>query len=319
MIVEFLKHFEWKKLGRDHIESKVPCQDSVAYGSHEGIQVLAVADGAGSRKFSQHGSKIAVEQMVKVLSSNFREVSQRMEKVGKKKNQFENDQLFLKEWFQKSILSEMEIFAKANQITINDMACTLLFVAFNENHYVAGHIGDGIIASIHGVPGQEYTKLISEPEGEANETFFVTMAKLAPHFRIASGSMDQIRGFLVTTDGIQDRIYQKRIGLSSNLNVLIQAYFRKNNEQYKSFIEELIETRWTDLNDDLSLVMMIRENQPLIEENVPYLKEMLSVIKSKEQITKLSTYAYFLDGSKGYLKTDYVSTEALIEQLMNGL
>jgi hypothetical protein len=317
--VEFFKNFEWKAIGREHIEKNTPCQDSVAYGSHQGVQILAVADGAGSKKFSQYGSKIAVEQMIKILSSNFREVLQRMEKVGKKKTQFDQDQLFIKEWFQKTIVSEMDTFAKSNQFTVNDMGCTLLFVAFNENHYVAGHIGDGLIASIHGVPGQEYTKLISEPEGEANETFFVTMAKLAPHFRISSGSMDQIRGFFVTTDGLQDRIYQKKIGLSSNLNTLIQAYFRKNNEQYKTFIDELIASRWTDLNDDLSLVMVTRENQSLTQENIPYLKDVLNIIKSKDQITKLSPYSYFLNSSKGYNQLDYVSTETLIEQLMNGL
>ena len=319
MMVEFFKHFEWKLLGRDHIESKVPCQDSVAYGSHHGVQVIAVADGAGSRKFSQFGSKIAVEQMVKVLSANFRQILQRMEYVGKKKSQFDNDQLLLKEWFQKTIISEMEMFAKTNQITVNDMACTLLFVAFNENHYVAGHVGDGIIASIHGVPGQEYTKLISEPEGEANETFFVTMAKLAPHFRMSAGSMDQIRGFFITSDGIQDRIYQKKIGLSANLNTLLQSYYGKTNEQYKEFTDQLIQSRWTDLNDDLSLAIVTREYQVLNQETVPYLTTMLSTIKSKEQISKLSPYAYFLNSAKHYQATDYVSTEALIERLMNGL
>jgi hypothetical protein len=46
---------------------------------------------------------------------------------------------------------------------------------------------------------------------------------------------------------------------------------------------------------------------------------MLSTIKSKEQISKLSPYAYFLNSAKHYQATDYVSTEALIERLMNGL
>jgi hypothetical protein len=320
MIVEFFKHFEWKMLGRDHVEANTPCQDNVAYGSLAGVQVLAVADGAGSKSHSQHGSKIAVEQITQLLSQNFKAVLNRMEEIGKKKSQFDNDQVFLKDWIQSTILSEMEMFAKANQITIQDMACTLLFVAFNEDFYIAGHIGDGLIASIHGVSGQEYSKLISEPDGEANETYFITMAKAQTRLRLKSGKMDGIKGFFITTDGIQDRIYQKKFGISSNnLNTLIQAYFGKTNTEYKEFVDKLIANRWTDLNDDLSLALVTKEHQVIQNSNQSYLLDALSNIKSKEQITKLSPYAYFLNASKSFNELDFMSTEALIERIKSGL
>lgn len=320
MIVEFFKHFEWKMLGKDHVETKTPCQDSVAYARLAGVQVLAVADGAGSKSHSQHGSKIAVEQITQLLSQNFKAILNRMEEVGKKKSQFDNDQVYLKEWFQSTILTEMEKFANANQITIQDMACTVLFVAFNQDYYVAGHIGDGLIASIHGVSGQEYSKLLSEPDGEANETYFVTMAKAQTRLRLKSGKMDSIKGFFIATDGIQDRIYQKKFGISSNnLNTLIQAYFGKTNSEYKEFVDKLIANRWTDLNDDLSLAVVTKEHQVIQDGNQPYLLEVLSNIKSKEQITKLSPYAYFLNAAKSFNHLDFMSTEALIERIKSGL
>ncbi len=320
MIIEFFKHFEWKMLGRDHIETKTPCQDSVAFASHEGVQVLAVADGAGSKSHSQYGSKIAVEKISELLTQNFKTVLQRMEKNGKKKNQYDNDQSFLKDWFQSTIVKEMEIFAKSNQITIQDMACTLLFVVFNQDYYVAGHIGDGLIASIHGVSGQEYTKLVSEPDGEANETFFITMPKAQERLRLQIGRMDEIKGFFISTDGIQDRIYQKKFGLSTNnLNTLIQAYFGKTNTQYQEFVEKLIANRWTDLTDDLSMAIITKEHQVIEQSIQNYLLDVLSNIKSKEQITKLSPYAYFLNASLHYDELDFMSTEALIERVKNGL
>lgn len=320
MIIEFYKHFEWKMLGRDHVETKTPCQDSVNYSSQAGIQVLAVADGAGSKSHSQHGSKIAVEQISLLLTQHFKTILHRMEENGKKKSQFDNDQVFLKDWFQSTIITEMDKFAIANQISIQDMACTLLFVAFNQDYYLAGHIGDGLITSIHGVSGQEYTKLVSEPDGEANETFFITMAKAHTRLRLKIGKMDDIKGFFISTDGIQDRIYQKKFGISTNnLNTLIQAYFGKTNKDYKEFVDQLITNKWIDLTDDLSLAIITKETQVIQDNNQTYLLDVLSNIKSKEQITKLSPYAYFLNGSGKYESLDYISTEALIERIKNGL
>jgi serine/threonine protein phosphatase PrpC len=320
MMIEFFKHFEWKMLGRDHVETKTPCQDSVTFASHHGVQVLAVADGAGSKSHSQHGSKIAVEKITELLSQNFKTVLQRMEESGKKKSQFDNDQAYLKDWFQTTIINEMQTFASSNQISIQDMACTLLFVVFNQDYYVAGHIGDGLIVSIHGVSGQEYTKLVSEPDGEANETFFITMAKAQARLRLKIGRMDEIKGFLITTDGIQDRVYQKKFGLSTNnLNTLVQAYYGKTNLEYKEFVDKLIANKWTDLTDDLSLALIIKEHQVIQPTIQNYLLDVLSNIKSKEQITTLSPYAYFLDGSAHFDELDFMSTETLIERLKNGL
>jgi hypothetical protein len=51
----------------------------------------------------------------------------------------------------------------------------------------------------------------------------------------------------------------------------------------------------------------------------PYLLEVLSNIKSKQQITKLSPYAYFLNAAKSFNDLDFMSTEALIERIKSGL
>jgi hypothetical protein len=320
MIIEFFKHFEWKMLGRDHIEMKTPCQDSVAYHAHDGVQVLAVADGAGSKSHSQFGSKIAVDKVTTLLSDNFRVVLQKMEQSGKKQSQIEADQTFLKDWIRSTIIKEMEAFAQTNNITIQDMATTILFVVFNQDYYVAGHIGDGLISSIHGISGQEYTRLISEPDGEANETFFITMPKATTKLRLILGRMEEIKGFFITTDGIQDRIYQKKFGINTNnLNTLIQAYFGKTNSSYKEFVDKLIANRWTDLTDDLSFSIAIKEHQEIIDNHQNYLLEVLSPIKSKEQIIKVSPYAYFLDGTRSFRNLDFMSVETLIERIKTGL
>ncbi|MNN86975.1 hypothetical protein D3C81_2044590 [compost metagenome] len=44
---------------------------------------------------------------------------------------------------------------------INDLACTLSFVAYSQGRYMAGHLGDGVIASIDS-DGQLQT--LSPPE-----------------------------------------------------------------------------------------------------------------------------------------------------------
>ena len=43
-------------IGADHVEAGLPCQDNVCYKSMTVSHVLAVSDGAGSKKYSPYGS-----------------------------------------------------------------------------------------------------------------------------------------------------------------------------------------------------------------------------------------------------------------------
>jgi hypothetical protein len=67
------------------------------------------------------------------------------------------------------------------------------------------------------------------------------------------------------------------------------------------------------------LALIIKEHQVIQPTIQNYLLDVLSNIKSKEQITTLSPYAYFLDGSAHFDELDFMSTETLIERLKNGL
>jgi len=62
----------WKAIARyatgtSHQDQKIPCQDYGNYRIFNNVIVGAVADGAGSAKYSDVGSKLAVETVLKYL------------------------------------------------------------------------------------------------------------------------------------------------------------------------------------------------------------------------------------------------------------
>ena len=63
-----------KCVGSSHVKSGSPCQDSVSTGSTEnGISVIALADGAGSSRFSHYGSELVVNRLVELVPAHLGE------------------------------------------------------------------------------------------------------------------------------------------------------------------------------------------------------------------------------------------------------
>ena len=49
MIFSKWKHSSSVVRGNDHVENNMPCQDNVAYKIKDGVRVMALSDGAGSK------------------------------------------------------------------------------------------------------------------------------------------------------------------------------------------------------------------------------------------------------------------------------
>ncbi|UVK97915.1 PP2C family serine/threonine-protein phosphatase [Pseudomonas sp. B21-048] len=188
--------------GRSHLKTQTPCQDYVAARESNEVTCISLADGAGSRARSEIGAQIAVTATLAFVCKNFESLWQNMDKHNAKAAQ-------------RLVNRCLDAFRRKSEklgCDLNDLACTLSFVAHSHGRYLAGHLGDGVIASVN-VDGQ--LQALSHPEnGEfANTTLFLTDHKAASRLRLYRGQIEATTGFAIMSDGTAESLYHKSSGV----------------------------------------------------------------------------------------------------------
>ncbi|MEI1375175.1 PP2C family serine/threonine-protein phosphatase [Nostoc sp. UHCC 0926] len=166
-------------IGTSHQNQGIVCQDYGNYCSFGDVIVGAVADGAGTAKYSDIGSKLAVETVLKCFSDI---------------NEFPHKQAFSqpldKEEAQKvfakivnQVITELQKQADEGDYSVNDLACTLLLFVATPDWLAAMQIGDGFI--VVRSQDSEYQLLFQPDKGEfANETTFITSANAVKEMQV---------------------------------------------------------------------------------------------------------------------------------------
>jgi hypothetical protein len=188
--------------GAAHLKDGTPNQDSVVVampflGRLGSAAVMAVSDGAGSARYSQHGSRAAC---IAGVASLTRQLNR-------------NPAIAIKEHLMRSALQRAVRSARRSVIeaaksshrtpglvNVNEYACTMMLTLASAGLVGVAHVGDGCVVAGNG----EVWRLLSEPDnGEfANETRFLTNPQNLPRVTVASGS--DISCVAVITDGLQD-------------------------------------------------------------------------------------------------------------------
>ncbi|MBW4464662.1 MAG: protein phosphatase 2C domain-containing protein [Pegethrix bostrychoides GSE-TBD4-15B] len=180
--------------GTSHRPKGVPCQDAHYFQRlGDGILIGAVADGAGSAKLSEIGSKLASELSVRAMKL----------KISALGLNFESEA----EWslFAMDVLETTLEFLKEQaevlQIPVDYLSSTLILVVASKNFVATAHIGDGAVV-LKDTAGNIST--ISKPQnGEyANATTFITSADALStvQFSLWKGEVCNLALF---TDGLQ--------------------------------------------------------------------------------------------------------------------
>jgi serine/threonine protein phosphatase PrpC len=239
--------------GLSHSKKDLPCQDSSYAGKRNGISCVVLADGAGSRRYSELGAALISQKTFHYMTDHFRYCFRRNPEALKKEIS-----LFLQE--------ELNKYAIEQDMKFRDLASTLLAFATIGNKYILFHIGDGLICRI----AQEQTEIYSYPvNGEyLNSTFFTTtpLETLLPTVDFKRGILgNDTRGVLLMTDGTSDSLYNRtKKELAPACNTLIQ-WLHKVPLQNRS---KLIETNLTKVirkktQDDCSLGVLIPQTYTL--------------------------------------------------------
>ncbi|NEO74732.1 PP2C family serine/threonine-protein phosphatase, partial [Moorena sp. SIO3H5] len=151
--------------GISHKKRGIPCQDYAYYDYlfEQDVVIGAVADGAGSARYSDKGSKIAVEQAIAYIREN---------------SQFlPNNKKHTEELFSRvldRVINSLGKKASLLQCSLDDLACTLIVFVTTPSCLAAMQIGDGLIV-VQTQDKSDYDLLFMPNKGEyANETTFVT-------------------------------------------------------------------------------------------------------------------------------------------------
>jgi Protein phosphatase 2C len=185
-------------IGTRHEKRGQPCQDYGNYRFEEPYLIGAVSDGAGSAKYSDAGSQIAVESalesITKILKRQFIQVPSR-----------ENIEQAAPEIFDQmleDILCTLHQEAITSGCELRDLGCTLLVFFATPNWVAAMQIGDGLMM-LRAHADAPYQLLFKPDKGEfINETIFITTPRASNYMSVCVEAVEA--PFLcAATDGLE--------------------------------------------------------------------------------------------------------------------
>lgn len=227
-------------IGRGHIESNMPCQDSNSYARlGNGWGIAITSDGAGSAKHSHVGSKIVVtraksyfEQLI--ISSSWY-----------KNNILPDDITWSKAAFKalKAVRDDMQKFAEEKQAKLESFAATVIVVVHTPMGLLVAHIGDGR-AGYQDKSGTWHSLITPHKGEEANQTIFITSDFWnIPFYEMSGVSVPETRviresakSFVLMSDGCEHTSWD------CNLYDAEKGIYYDPNTPHAAFFNPLIET-----------------------------------------------------------------------------
>lgn len=229
--------------GTSHKKNNIPCQDVVDYLVSENNCIIVLADGAGSSKHSEVGATLSCKSIIKLLGNDFDEI-------------YNMEAYFAKSKLIHGIRTRLGIKASKYEQTKDEFASTLLFVSIQDDSFIVGHIGDGVVG---GVCIDGTVKIISEPEnGEfANTTFFTTSDNYQSHFRLHKGKSTQYKAFFLMSDGAADCLYDKKEKKFAPAILAFSSWMKNYEEKEinKALYENMLSMFPQHTSDDCSFIM----------------------------------------------------------------
>lgn len=166
-------------IGTRHQQKQLPCQD---YGSYivQGDTIMgAVADGAGSAKFSDIGSKLAVKTALAMLEQR----EQNWSSVEFETISAEAQTLFTE--MVEAVIAALQGEAETGEYGLRELGCTLLSFIATPHWLACMQVGDGFIVT-QAQQMNSFDLLFEPSKGEyINETVFVTSDHAVEHMQVA--------------------------------------------------------------------------------------------------------------------------------------
>lgn len=235
--------------GRSHIKMNIPCQDKTYSAVANDVQVIALADGAGSAKLSHYGAETVTTFICSELTEKFDAYFA------------DNDGVAVKQLLIESLLKSLNEKAEQLGCNIKDLASTLLFVAIKNEQFIIAHIGDGVIGYLK----NDELKIASQPEnGEfVNTTVFTTSKDAIMTMKLMKGGIGLIQGFVLMSDGTETSLYNKKEQkLADVLKKIMQMSTMISVDKVQKQLEQSFENVIIKATtDDCSIAMLVKKNK----------------------------------------------------------
>ena len=251
--------------GRRHIEKEACCEDVALASIEDDVAIVVVSDGAGSAPHSAEGAAVAAQTTIDVLRSTMPWI----------------DADAVRESLATTCMAEMSKRAGEIGSDVHDLAATLAFVAVNQERYLAGNLGDGlVVATRSGSAGPGKPRvLIGQDRGEfVNETVFLTSSDAVGRISVVQGKADSYDGFAVMSDGAADRLFRRSDGtLAPLLDRLFSTFEEMTSSEVMQWLDESVMPIMMTQDDySLGILRCVRmRTDSLSEREVHYQMEVL--------------------------------------------
>lgn len=237
-------------IGSKHISREVPCEDASFAVQKNGVSVVCIADGAGGKKYThaRYGSACAVELISDILTEHFDALYA------------ENREAAVRSYFMAKIrIAFADIMAEKELDTLDQLSCTLLFVAVKDRRMIVGHLGDGLVVRISPSGLSPFSMPQNEKDGT---TFFITAGHAADYMRFIKTTVDDCHAVALMTDGVQDNVYDEDSGLVKPVVAKMAETFKDGREKGETAIKEILEkyiVGSSNVSDDSSFGVLLLE------------------------------------------------------------
>jgi hypothetical protein len=231
--------------GTIHLAAGRPCDDACGWFAADRLTCLIVADGAGSRPLSRHGSALAVHSVLAAVRAS-----------GPRGEDADHAA-----WM-RAILADVHAslseFAAAQGRDPGDYATTLAVVVLTDEVACVGQIGDAIVvAHLAGA----YETVAPAPRGEyVNETSFITDDRGVSDARITVLPAGELDAVFLATDGLRFKILGDLMAAAPFLPFFddLGAYLRSPDASAQAIEKFLAGLTDDQSGDDKTLVGAVR-------------------------------------------------------------
>jgi len=237
--------------GGKHKANDLPCEDRTYYMCANNVSVIALADGAGGKRYTHaaKGAECVTKTICEFFCNNF-----------DKFNDI-NDSDEMKNIFTAVCHHNLKIVAEKEGLDdISKLSSTLLVVAVKNKKAIVCHIGDGVIGKVT----QNNTSVVSAPDnGEfANHTFFISNPAASEHLNIMKMPVDDVVSFFLMSDGTAEYVYDEDAAKfhDSARKMSLMALEENGEEKLAETIDKFM-IGPDPTSDDCSFITMIFEEK----------------------------------------------------------
>jgi Protein phosphatase 2C len=296
------KAIRHSSIGTSHQRTGLPCQDYSSFTIVEDILIGAVADGAGSAKYSNIGSQLAVDTTLNYLQRRIQNTEGEFSDFSTNPFHKEKAREIFTETLQKVVSRFKKETETEHKYILKDLSCTLLVFIATPCWMAAMQVGDGFIV-MRSSDDSNYHLIFSPAKGEyANETVFVTSPTVfqelqidviehSPKFIFAStDGLERVAIILKNSSPVPEFFHEfERLVVQNTqkkASKTISGFLKSEKVNSRTDDDKTILIAWNDLTEAIPL----KDKNISFEDNEKeiYTKSDLPTLSAKSKEKKLN-------------------------------